>query len=266
MLAAMVPDASDAYAIRTPENVVFSFALAGIGARALAWLVDLAVMGVLWSVVTAVAVALGMWLGGFAAALYFVFAFLVQWGYGAVSEWRWAGQTVGKRIVGLRVLSLAGTRVGFVQAVVRNLVRVVDLLPGLYLVGGCAALLDPHGRRLGDLAAGTVVVRERRAPRPGTLAARVDRDADAAGEPSWASAVGRVTSPERDAMISLCARRETLPLPVRYGLFARLARHLEARVGVRRPAHTSDERFVIQLTELALRPRDAGRTVGAEAR
>lgn len=245
-------NATEAYEIRTPENVVFTFALAGVGARALAWLVDLAVMGVLWGIAAAIAVSLGMWLGGLAAALYFVLAFLVQWGYGTFTEWRWAGQTVGKRIVGLRVLSLGGMRIGFVQSVVRNLVRSVDLLPALYLAGGVTALLDRHGRRLGDLAAGTVVVRERRAPRPRGAVASDEHASAFAREPALVRAIVRITPPERDAMIALCARRETLPLPVRHGLFLRLSRHLESRLGVTRPTHASDEKFVLHLTGLAL--------------
>lgn len=248
----MVRDASEAYEVRTPENVVFTFALAGVGARSLAWLIDLTVMTFLWSIAAGIALALGMWLGGLAAALYFVLAFLVQWGYGAIAEWRWGGQTVGKRIVGLRVLSLAGMRITFVQSVVRNLLRIVDLLPALYLAGGVTALLDRHGRRLGDLAAGTVVVRERRAPRPGAAARSEEHATVFAREAAWTHAIVRITPPERDAMIALCARRETLPLPVRHGLFSRLARHLESRLGVARPPHASDEKFVLHLTELAL--------------
>lgn len=245
-------DASEAYEIRTPENVVFAFALAGVGARALAWLIDLAVMAVLWAIAAGLAGGLGMWLGGLAAALYFVLAFVVQWGYGTLAEWRWAGQTVGKRIVGLRVLSLAGMRITFLQSVVRNLIRVVDLLPALYLAGGVTALFDRHGRRLGDLAAGTVVVRERRAPRPGAVVPSEDHATAFARESAWMHAIARITPPERDAMFALCARRETLPLSVRHGLFSRLARHLESRLGVARPAHASDEKFVLQLTGLAL--------------
>jgi len=226
--------------------VVFAFALAGPGSRALAWILDLWVMTALWAAGAALAASLGVLFGGVAMALYFVIAFLVQWGYGAFFEWRWAGQTVGKRVVGLRVLSAEGTRISFMQSVVRNLVRVVDLLPLAYLAGGATALLDRHGRRLGDIAAGTVVVRERRAPRPSF--ARAAGDAGALSrDAAVVRAMARITPPEREAMFGLVARRESLPLPVRYGLFARLGAHLEARLGIARPGHLSDENFVVHL-------------------
>ncbi len=121
--------------VRTPENVSFEFELAAIPARAMAWTLDVFAMLALIMIAMKVVSVFGA-AGGFANALAFVAIFLVQWGYGALSEWALGGQTVGKRIVGLRVLDERGLRITFVQAVVRNLVRTVDFLPGFYLVGG----------------------------------------------------------------------------------------------------------------------------------
>ena len=79
--------------------------------------------------------------------------------YAVVSEWVWRGQTVGKRLMGLRVVDARGLRLEPSQVIVRNLMRLLDALPALYLVGGIACVFSRHRQRLGDLAAGTVVVR-----------------------------------------------------------------------------------------------------------
>ena len=242
----------DIYRIRTPENVSFEFELAGIGARALAWTIDVAVMFTLTVVAVLLASLFGAVLGGLAMAFYFMAAFTIQWGYGALTEWRWAGQTPGKRILGLRVLTDAGTRISFMQAVVRNLIRTVDILPFSYLVGGVSALLDPNGRRLGDIAAGTVVIRQRRSPRPSAVMAPVDRYNSFINDPAVVHASGRITPPERDAMLGLAVRRENLPLPVRYSLFAKLSSHLERRLGIQRPDYFSEEKFVLNLAAVVL--------------
>ncbi len=242
----------DVHEIRTPENVAFEFERAGLASRALAWAIDLAVMG---SAITAVACGVSATqsiVGGFAVALLSIAVFLVQWWYGALAEWWSGGRTIGKRVVGLRTLDERGLRVSFAQAVVRNLVRVVDLLPGLYLLGGVCALLDPAGRRLGDLAAGTLVVRERRAPQPAQIVPPTERHNTFLRDPLVAHAARRVAPLEREAMIALSLRREGLPLGVRHALFARLGAHLEARLGVARPPFFSQEKYVLHLTSVVL--------------
>lgn len=240
------------YVIRTPENVTFEFELAGVASRAVAWMIDVLVMLALITMSVQLIGAATPVAGGFANALVFVVIFLVQWWYSALLEWWWGGQTLGKRVVGLRTLSETGVRMGFVQSVVRNLVRIVDLLPALYLTGGASTLLDRHGRRLGDLAAGTIVVRERKTPAPSVVVPPSERYNSFVDDPSIALAVRRITAPEREAMIGLSLRRDQLPLPVRRELFARLAEHLEDRLGVPRPPFFSEEKYVLNLTAVAL--------------
>src|SRR4029077_20665243 len=123
-----------------------------------------------------------------------------------------------------------------------------DILPALYFVGAVCALLDRDGRRLGDLAAGTVVVRQRRSPRPRTLVAKVNRYNSFIHDPVVVHASTRITPRERDAMVGLAMRRESLPLAVRYALFGKLTQHLEARLGMKRPDYFSEERYVLNLT------------------
>jgi uncharacterized RDD family membrane protein YckC len=246
------------YVIRSPENVTFEFELAGIGSRALALAVDWLVMAAILGTASQAVNAFTPIAGGFATAILFVVVFLVQWWYAAVLEWRWGGKTIGKSIVGIRTLTERGVRMSFGQAVIRNFVRIVDLLPLLYLTGGVSALLDSHGRRLGDLAAGTIVVRERRTPAPSAVVPPSERYNTFVDDPSIALAVRRITAPERDAMVGLSLRREQLPLAVRRELFARLAAHLEERLGIDRPAFFSEEKYVLNLTAVALGQRAAG--------
>jgi uncharacterized RDD family membrane protein YckC len=242
----------DAYEIRTPENVVFEFELAGLGSRALAWFIDLIVMISMITAASCVASAMTSIAGGFALALLSIAAFLAQWWYSALAEWWTGGRTVGKMVVGLRTLDERGLRISFLQAVVRNLVRIVDLLPALYLVGGVSALLDRSGRRLGDLAAGTIVVRERRAPPPAQVVPPAQRYNTFISDPLVVHAARRIAPLEREAMIGLSLRRERLPLAVRHELFVRLAAHLEARLGVPRPPFFSEEKYVLNLTAVVL--------------
>ena len=87
--------------------------------------------------------------------------FAISVGYGIALEWRWHGQTLGKRVVGLRVVDAHGLRLQLSQVILRNLLRLVDILPAIYLVGGLACFCSRNCQRLGDLAAGTIVARLR---------------------------------------------------------------------------------------------------------
>lgn len=242
----------DLFVLRTPENVAFEFELASVGTRAAAWAIDVIVMAALVFVAVLAATALATLSQGLGIALLSVFVFLVQWWYAALLEWRWGGRTIGKRIVGLRVLGEDGLALTFSQAVIRNLVRVADLLPGLYLVGGLSVLVDRKARRLGDVAAGTIVVRERHTPRPAQILAASERHNSFLADPAVRAAARRVSAPERDALIALGLRRDRLPMAVRTELFERMARHLGERLDLVRPAHLTPEKFVLSLTAVVL--------------
>ena len=140
--------------VLTPEGVALHLPAAGPVPRALAWLVDLVVR---IAILLALSMVLGL-LGGLGKGLYLVGLFLVYWAYPIVLEAAWHGQTPGKRALGLRVLAGDGAPVGWLPAVVRNLMRTVDMLPFGYAAGLVSCLCDRHGRRLGDLVADTVVV------------------------------------------------------------------------------------------------------------
>lgn len=140
--------------IETPEGISLRLRAAGAVPRAQAWMLDALIrLGVL--VVGMIPLSL-FGVGGNGLALLLMFALL--WAYSVVCEVWLDGQTFGKRALGLRVVNADGTPVTWLPSVVRNLLRVVDALPGVYGVGLVSTLVDPHARRLGDIVAGTLVV------------------------------------------------------------------------------------------------------------
>jgi uncharacterized RDD family membrane protein YckC len=160
---AEIPEAGDELVVATPERVTFDYQLAGPGSRFLAQLVDFPLQLIGLAVVVVAAILVGVVTGqGFVAEVVgFALAFIVIWGYYVVSEAVWSGRTVGKYAFGLRVVGDRGEPLRASQALVRNLIRIVDFLPGLYGLGIVVLFLNGRGKRLGDLAAGTLVVRER---------------------------------------------------------------------------------------------------------
>jgi uncharacterized RDD family membrane protein YckC len=154
---------TDDLVVTTPERVSFDYQLAGPGSRFLAQLIDfpLQVIALIAAFLLSVAIGALTRNGTLAQLLSVVFGFLAIWGYYPVIETLWGGQTLGKHVFGLRVVGDRGEPISWVQALVRNLVRLVDFLPALYGLGLVVLFLNGRGKRLGDLAAGTVVVREK---------------------------------------------------------------------------------------------------------
>jgi len=144
--------------IRTPEGIEFSLLLAGPISRFLAWSVDLLAVLALNKLLNIIFAAAGVISQDAANAASILGYFAVSIGYGIVFEWFWRGQTLGKKLMRLRVADVHGMQLQLSQVVVRNLLRFVDSLPALYLVGGMASLVNRHGQRLGDFAANTIVV------------------------------------------------------------------------------------------------------------
>jgi uncharacterized RDD family membrane protein YckC len=152
--------------ITSPENIAFQFRLAGPAARTMAFLLDAVVVV---AAMAAALVAVGV-LGVVAEAfmgLFLVALFFVWWGYGATCEVLANGRTAGKAALGLRVVSQTGLSINPPQAILRNLLRIVDVAPPFF-PGVVAMAFTRRLQRLGDLAAGTMVVldRSRQAPLP----------------------------------------------------------------------------------------------------
>ncbi len=144
--------------IRTPEGVTFNLPLAGPVSRCLAWLIDAAGILTCHKLLGLVIGLLGFISQDFSTAASIFIFFLLRTGYNILLEWYWRGQTVGKRVMGLRVMDVNGLRLQPSQIIIRNLLRAVDSMPLFYLVGGVTCLINRYGQRLGDLAGNTIVV------------------------------------------------------------------------------------------------------------
>ncbi|MBS1151645.1 MAG: hypothetical protein H6Q89_3343 [Myxococcaceae bacterium] len=153
--------------VATPERVSVSLPIAGVGSRSIAHLIDLGLLfaGLLVLYFLASLVIPDMLdafegLSGVERAVGGLIGFAAIWGYWTGMELAWRGQTVGKRLMRIRVVKSDGSPIGVFESAVRNLVRIVDFLPTCYPIGLISMLIDPRHRRLGDLAAGTMLVRE----------------------------------------------------------------------------------------------------------
>lgn len=163
----------DIYALETPESVSVGLPVAGVGSRFVAALLDVLILlavliafGIVIAVSTAILGA-GTIGGYIALALGTLVTSVVFFGYFVFFEIAWNGQTPGKRATGLRVIMASGYPVTPFAVLVRNVLRLVDALPGFYAlgfytVGIVTMLVDKRSRRLGDLAAGTMVIKEGR--------------------------------------------------------------------------------------------------------
>jgi uncharacterized RDD family membrane protein YckC len=156
-------DGSDSLVVATPERVAFQYQIAGPGSRFLAQVIDALIIAALLVIVALGAGAIGALTqnGQVAVLIELLLSAFLFLGYFMLLESVWSGQTVGKRALRLRVVGDAGQPVTFTQAGVRNLVRLVDFIPMFYGVGLITLFINGRGKRLGDLAAGTLVVRER---------------------------------------------------------------------------------------------------------
>ncbi|MDP8981025.1 MAG: RDD family protein [Acidobacteriota bacterium] len=236
-------------AIRTPEGILFTLPLAGPVSRLLAWSVDqaciLAAMTVLGRALS-VAGALGQ-------VVMVIAYFALSIGYAMACEWYWRGQTLGKRLLGLRVMDEQGLRLEFSQVAVRNLLRFVDYLPALYLVGGAACVLTARSQRLGDLAANTIVARTDSRAQP-DLAQLLAGSYNSLLEYPHLTARLRHRASPRAAAVALDAllRRNEFRPEARLDLFAELAVYFRGLVEFPPEAteQLSDEQYVRDAVEI----------------
>jgi uncharacterized RDD family membrane protein YckC len=200
---------SEDLVVATPERVSFSYETANVGSRFVALLIDSIIQLLLFSGVGAVALLVDVVTGSSTASglILLIGGLVVFGGYFMVSEAVWSGSTLGKRALRLRAVDARGGPVTVGQAVIRNLVRIVDFLPSYYLAGAIAIFVTRRNQRLGDLAAGTLVVRERQAVRLRDLAGS-DSESSPSGQARW----GRRLEPRlRRFVVAYAARRQQLP-------------------------------------------------------
>lgn len=214
------------HTIETPEQTGIDFALAGIGSRFLAILIDTAVQA---------GVALGMafllaalrWVFGFsglrgaglwATALTLFGYFLLLYGYFAIFEILWNGQTPGKRAIGIRVIKESGRPLTAVESIGRNLMRILDMLPFFYAGGLVAMMISKRNKRLGDMVAGSIVIRERTA-----------EDL----RPEWnAPTTGRVPPADLAVIDTFLSRRYDMTMELRERMAEQILERVRANAGV----------------------------------
>lgn len=244
--------------VRTPEGVTFTVPIASPFSRCMALAIDFAVVIALTMLVSQIIAILqisvsaipviGDLLSDFGTAMIVLLQFLVATLYGMIAEWLWGGQTLGKRVFKLRVIDERGLSLGLKQIVIRNLFRFLDILPStFYLLGGICCLFTKRCQRMGDIAAGTLVIREVEVPSPEFSEAMKVEENSFARLPHLEARLRRHTTPE-EARIALdaVARRNELNPDCRLRLFSQLADHFreitefpeEVTIGL------SDEQYV----------------------
>ena len=217
--------------IETPEGVVFSYELATPALRGLAWLIDACAIAAASYAVGKAVDALAFVGTDFAAAIGVLSYFVISVGYGIVLEWRWRGQTVGKRVLGLRVIDAQGLRLQLPQIALRNLMRLFDSLPIFYLVGGIAALVSRNAQRLGDLAANTVVAREAVRREPDLEQIAPAKYNSLAAHKHLAARLRSVVSPDAVAVaVRAVMQRDSFDPAARIELFGELAGYFRSLV------------------------------------
>jgi uncharacterized RDD family membrane protein YckC len=244
--------------IDTGESVAFQYELAGLGSRFLALFIDIAIqllvgLSIFFAFISFVSLA--FWralylnahlykIGGAVLLSATIFAiFTLFFGYFIIFEWLWSGCTPGKRMIGIRVMRDGGFPLDFVGSVIRNVVRALEFLMGFYLISGISTLLSAQNKRLGDYAAGTIVVRDARFERyaPSTRREREGED----------PAVRDLRLPEREIIRRYAARREALEPHARQRLAAEIAKHIRPRLGASFD-YLGDDELLMHLAKTAL--------------
>lgn len=236
---------TDRHTVETPEQIRLHFALAGVGSRFLALALD-----TLIQLAAALMVGLVLFFSGLTGllqgwrltslwltALTIAFMFLLQFGYFALFEAFWSGQTPGKRAIGIRVIKDIGRPLSPAETIARNLLRVVDQLPGFYAIGVVVAMFNSQGKRLGDFVAGSIVVREKPLDEI--------QHSWAATPAATSSFLGasRLTHEEIALIEAFLFRRRDLDPGVRYAMAQEVLRRLEPKLTL-----TDDDRTRVETT------------------
>jgi len=263
---------SDQLNIDTPELVEIEMPLAGIGSRFIALLVDsliwgagLLVLGLLLALFAPGIEAFSKISAQWTEALVIFILFLLFWGYFTLFEAFWNGRTPGKRVARIRVIQRSGRAIGLLESMARNLIRYIDMQPfPLYAVGLIAVFSTRRHQRLGDLAAGTLVVRDRALEEPAwgeagarTITASAFAPREAAPEPHLAYAlpatgIAKLTSTDLEVLEGFFARRLDMSLATRTALAERIAAAIRTKSGLEQPAGASVETF-LEVTARQLR-------------
>lgn len=252
-------DSFEQLKIDTPEQIALELPLAGIGSRFLAIAIDTLIqfaLYVLTGLIFVLLIPAGFSVFSFlpktlGPAIAIFIGFAIYWGYFAIFEIIWKGQTPGKRLAGIRVIKESGRPINAFEAIGRNFMRAVDMQPGLlYGVGLVCMMMNQQSRRLGDFVAGTVVVHEKPTDevRPTWNTAVEDGQT--------ASGLSEVTAEELVLIETYLSRRFELDPDVRLRTAIQIADRIKAKTGLQPQAHQHVDDF---LEEAARKVRDRGR-------
>jgi hypothetical protein len=192
----------------------------------------------------------------FAIGFQIVVYFAASIGYGILTEWYWRGQTLGKRLLRLRVLDERGLKLEFSQIVIRNLLRCIDALPAFYAVGGIFCLFTRHAQRLGDIAANTIVVRNPLIVEPDLDQLLPDKWNSLRGHPQFSARLRqRVTARTASLVVEAILRRQDFEPAERLRLFHELAHYFKTLVPYPPEAidGLTDEQYVRNVADVLFR-------------
>jgi len=246
---------SDKLIIDTPEQVHLEFVLAGIGSRFMAAFLDVLIELAVYALLLIISLGLGF--SGFFnttrsiwwTALVTLVIFCVNWGYYAIFEAIWKGQTPGKRWAGIRVIKDSGRPINAFEAITRNLIRAIDFFPVCYGVGVLTMLLNAKNRRLGDYVAGTIVVHES-SDRESSLFFNTPTRTDF----TLHQAAG-LTLQEAELIETFLARRLEIPLEVRKFNGQRITEMISARLNIPPESRPPDNETFLELMVREFRSR-----------
>ncbi|MGB9468745.1 MAG: RDD family protein [Candidatus Acidiferrum sp.] len=240
----------DKLTIDTPEQTSLEYPIAGLGSRFLAILADTAIQIVLGFIVLIVGMIIGAGVAAFGGlgpqwviAIVVVLIFLLNSGYFALFEIFWNGQTPGKRYAQIRVIKDDGRPIGAYEAIVRNALRLVDMLPAMYGIGLLSIFVSRQSKRLGDFVAGTVVVHEKtlEGVRP-----YVESNIDETLPPIDAS---NVTLDEVRLIETFLNRRDSLEPTVRTNMALQISNRLADKMEITISGWPRTERFLEAVIE-----------------
>ena len=250
-----IPTATTAeLTLATPEGVLFRLPLAGVASRLYAMLIDAAiVLGTLNGLGFLVYLLFAK-APGFGFMIITLAEFALGFAYSALLEGLWNGQTLGKRLLHLRVIDQTGLPLRMEQACVRNLMRVLDALPFAYLVGGISALSSPLMQRFGDRVAGTLVVRQTPLISPEEEFWAMQKYNSFNNYPSIAMKLRRAATPALASLIqnSLRRRNELAPY-ARREIYRELAFYLQTEISTfpdELVEMLSDEQYLINAADV----------------
>lgn len=239
------------YSIETPEQIELHYSIAGIGSRFLAALIDHVLLALLLSLLcsltTVIAGQLNVGLNtGVIFAIFGIGIFLFLCAYYIFFETTWNGQTPGKRVIGIRMVGVDGRPIGFLSSAIRNFVRLADFLPILYGIGALSMFIDRRSRRLGDLAAGAIAIKERQIVTLATLSQQPMETPVVPAARELTIPNLQALQPEDFRIVEAFLRRRTsLALETRRRLAAMLLDGLQQRLGFKVQGDT--EAFLLRV-------------------